>query len=410
MNEWDEQDWKRFEDALRDREPWELATELELPPPDPAPLRALAARLDEERTAAQKVLAPLLASQAAFEGAGVGKDPAFRTIGIVGVLGEASRTLRNTQPQFAVSVAHAAVAIANELTKNEACPSRVLGRTYVDYAWTLFFVGRYREVEDALLRAEAAFDDDPIATDWDRAHGAVVRANTFVELHRLDEASVEALWAASAFQAFGDSRYFLIASLIEGGILFMRREYRAAADLLDQLAVEAGRIGDRLTVARARQTAGNCYIELREHAKAADYFREALTVWDELGLETERVRTNWSLGVLHKSMGDLDGAIQRVDQSRRGFEALGVVNDAALARLDLAELLLLAERAEEVPDLLRDVVVSFTNEGIMQNAKLALAYLREAVEAGAIEARMVRHVRDYLEDLPTRPSSVFLPL
>ena len=73
MNEWDEEDWKRFEDALRDREPWELATELELPPPDPTPLRALAARLDEERTAAQQLLAPLLTSQESFEGAGVGR-------------------------------------------------------------------------------------------------------------------------------------------------------------------------------------------------------------------------------------------------------------------------------------------------------------------------------------------------
>jgi tetratricopeptide (TPR) repeat protein len=180
--------------------------------------------------------------------------------------------------------------------------------------------------------------------------------------------------------------------------------------VLDRLADEAGRTGDRLHFARARQTAGNCYIELGEHAKAAEYFYEALVVWDELGLDTERIRTNWSIGVLQKATGDLNGAITRIDDARRAFEALGIINDAALTRLDLAEVLLLAGRTAEVPELLRDVVVSFTSEGVMRSASIALAYLREAVESGPIEPRLVRHVRDYLEELPAHPTLLFVPL
>ena len=409
MNEWDEEDWKRFEDALRDREPWELAAELELPPPDTGALRELAARLDAERTAAQALLDPLLTSYEAFVAAGIGDDPRFENRGVIDVLHGVARTLRNTQPQFALAAAGAAVSIAAKLAEMDACPGSILGRAHVDHAWAFFFVGRYRDAEEVLRRADAAFDRDPLATDWDRAHGSLVRANVYVETHRLDEASAEAMWAAASFEVFGDFRYALAASLIEGGILYMRRDHRAAAGWLDRLAIDAERIGDRLHFARARQTAGNCYIELGEHERAARYFADALRVWDELGLETERVRTNWSIGVLRKSMGDLDGAMVRIDEARRAFEAMGIVNDAAIARLELAEVLLLAERADEVPDLLRDVVVRFTSEGIMQNAKIALAYLREAAEAGALEPRIIRHVREYLEDLPVHPAIAFTP-
>lgn len=410
MKEWTEEDWQRFEDALSTREPWDMAEELELPPPDAGALRALATELDTERSAAQVLLEPLLALPTAFAAADVERDETYHTLGVVHVLHEVARSLRSTQPEFAVVTTSAAVTIATKLARVGSCSGRILGRAHVDHAWALFFVGRYRDVEEALRRADAAFDDDPYATDWDRAHGSLVRANTYVEQQRLDEASAEALWAAAAFESFGDSRLALNASLIEGSVLFMRRDYRAAAEWLDRLGDEAERLGNRLDVAGARQNAGICYVELGEYEKASRYFQEALGAWDELGLHTERVRTNWSIGVLYKAMGDLEAAIACIDEARRAFEELGIVNDAALARLELAEALLLANRPDEVPDLLRNVVVSFTSEGIMHNAKIALAYLREAVEAGALEPRLIRHVRDYLEDLPMNPASEFLPL
>lgn len=410
MNEWDEEDWKRFEDALRDREPWELAAELELPPPDPAPLRELAARLDEERTAAQRVLEPLLASQEAFERAGVEREPALRTSSAVSVLTSAATTLYERQPLFALTVARAAVAIGAQLASVEQLPRlSVLGLAHVECGKVLFLIGRYREAEDELRRADAAFDLDPLATDWEYARASLVRANVYAEGHHFEEAVAEARRAAQSFRTFGDTSRFLAARLVEGGVLFLQGRFRAAADVLGALTVEARHHDDRLHLARALQTAGNCSIELGEPERASAQFLEALALWSHLGVEVERVRTQWSIGVLHKTMGDLEGAIVRIDEARRSFEALGVVNDAAIARLDLAEVLLLAERPDEVPDLLRNVVVSFTSEGLMHNAKIALAYLREAVEAGAVEARVVRHVREYLDHLPANPAGAFTP-
>jgi tetratricopeptide (TPR) repeat protein len=410
MNEWDEQDWKRFEDALRDREPWELAAELELPPPDTGALRELATRLDEERTAAQALLEPLLVSLRVFEEAQVERDGRFRTRAAVDALTTAAVNWRERQPAFALVIATAAVTIATKLASVHELRPMLLGSARLERAKALFVIGKYRECEEELVRADAAFGDDPFATEWEHARVSLVRSNIYVETHRPDEAMVEARGAARTFRAFGDTALYLAARMVEGGVLVIQRSFRAAADTLDALAAEALRAGDQLHRARARQTAANCYIELREYETAAAYLFEALTLWDELGLDTERVRTNWSIGVLLLARGEVDSAIERIDQARRSFEALGVVNDAAIARLELAEALLAADRPAEVPDLLRNVVVSFTSEGIMHNARIALAYLREAVEAGAIEPRIIRHVRNYLEELPTHPTSAFTPL
>lgn len=407
MNQMTESDWQAFEDALRDPEPWLLADLLSAPPPDPSRLRALAAKLDSERAAARELLAPALTSLVAFRSASVDADRRYHSRGVVDVLNEAARPLRNAQPLLALAAADAAVSIAAKLAKVEDCPDRVLGTAHVERARALFFVGRYRDAEEALRRADLAFDEDPQSTDWDRAHASLVRANIYAETHRLEEASEEALSAAAVFDSFGDQTHYLNASLLDGNLLFLRGDYRAAERVMNRVAIDAERNDDRALAAGARQSAGNCCIELGELDQAERCFLQALALWDELGLKVERVRTTWSLGALQKARGDLDGAIDRIDEARRAFEALGVVNDAALARLELAEVLLLADRAEEVPDLLGEVVVSFTAEGAMRNASLALAYLREAVEAGAVEARLVRHVRQYLEQLPTDPEKNF---
>lgn len=410
MKEWTEEDWQRFEDALRTREPWDMADELRMPPPDPSRLRSVATKLDADRAAAKTLLEPVLKSLSAFTAANVAGDHVFRTPSMVSLLTAAAVDLYEREPQFALATATAAVTIAERLAAVSELPTMsLLGLARVERGKVLFLIGRYREAEEDLRRADEAFDVDPHATEWEHARASLVRANVLAETHRFQDAVAEADRAARAFEAFGDTARFLAARLLVANVLYIKRDFRAAAPVFDDLAEEARQAGDRLHLARALQGAGNCFIELGEHQKAGECFFAALTLWNELGAEVERVRTRWSIGALLRAKGDLDGAIEHIDSARRAFEKMGVVNDAALARLELAEALLLADRPDEVPDLLRNVVVSFTSEGIMQNAKIALAYLREAVEAAAIEPHIIRHVRDYLEDLPANPASVFLP-
>jgi len=407
----EEEEWHHVEHALREPEPWTLMDELIVPRSDPRALRELAARLEEERAAAREQLEPLLESPERFEAARVDHDARFQSSAVVEVLTWTAESLHDDRPEFARVISDAAVRIAMNLAGVEQLRSRsLLGCAHLARGKVLFIIGRYRDAEDELRLANDAFAADRRATDWDFARVALMHANVCVETDRLDEALEQASRAATRFGMFGDTARYLAARMVEGHVLFMNRDYGNAARVLDRVAEQARRIGDALHRARACQSAGNCYIELGEPSRAEARLREALALWNELGLEVERIRTNWSLGVLAKARGDLDGAIVRLEDAYRAFEAAGVVNDAAMARLELAEVLLLVGRAADVREVLRGVVVRFTGEGLMRNANVALAYLREAVESGAVEQRVIQHVRRYLEQLPSHADSRFVAL
>jgi hypothetical protein len=54
-------------------------------------------------------------------------------------------------------------------------------------------------------------------------------------------------------------------------------------------------------------------------------------------------------------------------------------------------------------------MVAFESERMERNARLALAYLHEALAAGTATPSIVRYVRAYLEELPAAPDRVFTP-
>lgn len=78
--------------------------------------------------------------------------------------------------------------------------------------------------------------------------------------------------------------------------------------------------------------------------------------------------------------------------------------------MQLGEVLLAIGRPETVPLLLRDVVVTFASEGMMRNARIALAFLKEAIEQNRLTPDLIRHVRKYIEHIPSHPSVRFMPL
>jgi hypothetical protein len=86
--------------------------------------------------------------------------------------------------------------------------------------------------------------------------------------------------------------------------------------------------------------------------------------------------------------------------------------DGALAGLKLAETLLMLDEPAEVPAICRAILDEFTRAGMMTPAVSALSFLREAVAMGkdnATTAAIIRHVHDFLQDLPTHPARTFTP-
>lgn len=128
-----------------------------------------------------------------------------------------------------------------------------------------------------------------------------------------------------------------------------------------------------------------------------------------LGSVTERTRSRRSLGQTLVKAKYYAEAIPVLRQSWREFEELDLIADAGLAALELAEALLLAGQPGEVPAICRDIVARFTRAGMTSRAITALSFLREAVALGQANASLVRHVYDFLRELPAEQPRLFAP-
>ncbi|HEU4887368.1 MAG TPA: hypothetical protein VFV49_05735 [Thermoanaerobaculia bacterium] len=403
---------ERIDGALREPVPWEISDDIgSETPPVPEVLLNRALMIDAEAAAARELLAPLLTSPMRFRNARVEVDARFHTTGAVAALYRAGHELTERQPQFALLVVNAAVSVATKLVAANALRSNLhLGRAYLERGRTLFHIGRYKDAEMSLDRAEGIYDQEPEATGWDLAWVWLIRANIHVESERMGSGRLLALAAARQFRIFGDSVRYLNARLLIASVLFMERDYRASAEVAEEIIPLARQRRNQLLLGRALQNCAEAYLFLREFEKALPLYLEAHAIWDELGLDVERIRTERSLATFDIETGNLENGIKHLDEAYRAFEALGVHADAALTRLELGEALLRAGRPEKVPGLLRNVAVNFASEGMMRNARIALASLHEAIEQNRLSADLVRHVRAYIEQLPFHPNTAFVPL
>jgi len=83
--------------------------------------------------------------------------------------------------------------------------------------------------------------------------------------------------------------------------------------------------------------------------------------------------------------------------------------DAALVGLEVAELLLILGQPDEVPLICRRLLDRFTRNSMTSRAVTALAYLREAASMGNATPALVRHVHDFIRDIPRHPMRPYAP-
>ncbi len=403
---------RAFDDALAADSLWELAGAAANEPPEV--LRQLAELLEKEDADAAELLGPRVASPVSFRRANIASIPQMRTAGVVRRLCAESRSLRERQPMHALVVADAAIAIADQLAAPRY-PQPVLdelrGDGWHERANVLRYLGRHAEALDALDIAERAYSRSPVAVYWN----AIVeysRAVVFIETGRLDEAVRLARKSARVFRQFGEDERYVHAKILEGAVLFDHSRYREARDLFLELIPVAKNLGDATTLARLYLNVANCQLRLDELVSADAYFARALSLYEALGLETERIRTRWSIGSLRIAAGDVADGLARLREARREFEQLGARSDAALVTLDIAEALLAGGTtagAAEAAELSSALVKSFTDFGMTGNALTALGFLQEAFAAGRVTPQLVRHVREYLETQPDLDGKPVVP-
>jgi tetratricopeptide (TPR) repeat protein len=398
---------EELEEAFGDEETWETVDLLLSRPLRFEAARAEYLRVDRADAEAEALLAPLLKSPLRFRGAEIEANSRFHTPAVVRDLCRAAHARHEKQPQFSLSIADAACRIALQLPKSGTERRAVLALAVRERANAFRYLGRFVEGLKSLDDAEKLFDRSPGTDPFDLAIVSYIRATIYLKSGRAAEGLPLVKAAAAIFEEYGDSRRELAAVMAEAACFLYSGHPSQAAEAFERVTSMAREQDQPETLARALQNAGDAYLAASKHERATPLLMEALALFDILGLTTERTRSAWKLASARAAAGALQEAAGELDRVRTELAALGLTNDAALATLEWAEVSLAIGESGGVAERCAAIALDFESEGIVRSARIAVAYLQEALRSGAATPEIVRHVRSYLAELPNHPSAAF---
>jgi tetratricopeptide (TPR) repeat protein len=397
--------------ALRDTDMWEQVDHLLIPSELRSQTFKLKDAIEAEEADAGRRLEPLLKSPLRFRAGKITTNPKLLTAGAVRLLCAEANKRHEKRPLFSYEIADAAFEIARALPKGPESRRRFsIAISLRERANAQRFLGNFKDALEALGYAEKFFDETPAADPHDIAIVQFIRATIFMKSERLDEAIAESAKCLPIFRDYSDRSHELSALMIQAACFYLSGANMEAVGLYEKVITRAREAEDVKILARGLTNAANSYTELSDLDTAERYYVEAVVLFDELGIVTEKARSSWALASVVVKRGDLVTGGERLDAARRELQRLGLQNDHALATLEWAEALLARGKAEGVATACREIVMRFESEGMMKNARLALAYVHEALARGTATPTLVRHVRLYLEALPSRPNDAFVPL
>jgi tetratricopeptide (TPR) repeat protein len=404
--------FRMIADALCDQESWDRPAR-EPVPATIANLRAFADRMTDEDSRAEAILQQLLAGSREEWMPRLQEHPEWRTAGVVRKLIAQVYTVVVTMPPDAVETMNLATEIAEQLNPADH-PSdtvaRLRGAAWRDKAYALFYVGKFAEAETAIFASERHFCSC-VVSEYDLARLGIVKALVLRPFERFAEASDAAVASAQTFERHGDLNRTVSAKLAEAQMLCSRSMYVQAERLLLDLERQISTSTHVNTHSRVLANLGECYRKLGNVERAIYYYDCASALLNDIGAQTETVRIRWSVAVMLAEAGRVADACQRVRVLSREMEQLGMTSEAAIAGLDVAELLLAQNEYEEVDEICRSTMQAFELAGLSYTTRAltALAYIREAASHRRADRTLVQNVREYIRKLPRQPNLLFAP-
>ncbi|HEY0140873.1 MAG TPA: tetratricopeptide repeat protein [Thermoanaerobaculia bacterium] len=321
-----------------------------------------------------------------------------RTDAVVRALLFHARSRIDQQPAYAERVFRTATSLAEQLhSARPAYRTTLAGRAWLELANALRQLGRYTDALTAIEEAERRFEGEPYATkELGRAwltHGTIL-----VKTGDLDSAERFLHRAINIFAAVDDHRRIARVRVVTGGILFERADYVGAREVWLATLPVLRAAKEKHTLAVVLLNIGLAHVELGDATAAAASFEDALTAFRRLHCTVEVLRTRAAQVRCTALFEDRDAALRAFVLVRRDFERRALYTDAAMVDLDITEALLLPPaRARAAADVAARLPEAFRRAGASREAKKAIAYLYEALSAGAAEVTAVRHVRTFLE-------------
>ena len=272
-----------FDIALQDPLPWEMAESMPVRRDAPPALLDHARAIAAADARARELVMPLVDSAIRFRAACVDEDPRFHTLAVIRLLSKVANGMHERQPQFGLVLADTALNIAEKLPANlQAQSAWYVGTAWKERANALRYLGRFKEADEALDRAEEAFESDDHVEPFDLAivqyaradgllpDGALRRRRDVGSFRRGNVSSVR----RHAPVLFGAPRLKVLVTTAQIAIVNPLRSWSASAALA-RSASEADLLG------RALLNAANSYTRLRDYAKATAYYADAISVMDD---------------------------------------------------------------------------------------------------------------------------------
>jgi len=365
----------------------------------PASLVAKAQQIDAEAREAAEYLDIIVMSPMRLKRAAIAAKPAMWTAGVVRLLCEASRRLREMNPKHALTVADEAIAVSGRLSPqryDEPTRCELRGAGWLERANALRYLGDFPGALHALDLSQAEYHGTPL-NEWPLAMVDYVRSVIYMVSERLTEAMQLARDSAAVFRRYGDETRYVHALLVTGGCLFQSQQYMLARDLFRRLLPRARATGEPATVARCLNNLANAEMELGEFGAASEHLGEAAAGYERLGMRTELLRARWGAAVLAMRMGNIGDGIARLRKTAGEMLDLGLTNDHARVMLDAAQALFAVGELRELPAICAQLVRVFSEAGMPENARMALAYLDGAVRAGAVTEPLIHSVKSYID-------------
>jgi tetratricopeptide (TPR) repeat protein len=333
-------------------------------------------------------------------------DPHYRSFGTLRFLLHDAHEKIECQPSIAREITSAVLLFVDEAKG----PSRIheiglRGLARKEHANVLEYTGDLRVALKYAERAIAIYEEVP-SLHFDQTKARLVACHIHRDLGHTGKALEIARECAGIFRDYADSAYRVMARMSEGIVLFARKDFAEALALFTDLAEEAEREGDKLTLARALQNGAECARELEDLKAARNLYPRALALFEELERPTEAARVRWGSALALAADGVIYTATSELYKVRAVYLQLGANVSAATAGLDLVRVSF--DAGHDVRELASELVVTLTEAGLTQYAVEALAYVREEAKAGSLTSKKITAVRTYFGELARSPTLLFL--
>lgn len=332
-------------------------------------------------------------------------DARYSSWGTLRYLLQAARDRFETQP----TVAHQITAAVLDFVDDAHGPSAIFdtglrGLAWKEHANACELVGDLREALAAAERAVAIYGEVP-ALRVDQARAQLVVCKVLREMGETTKALAIARACATVFEDYGELAAMNMARMFEGGVLFSCKRFADALQVFTDAMAKAEEGDDRATVARCLNCAAECARELGKLDIAHDFYNRALAHFEDLGFKDDATTVRWGFALCLAGEGKIAFAISELYKVRAVFLHLGMNGQAAGAALDIVRLRF--DQGEDVRDLCADLVKTFTDAGMAQNAIEALAYVREQAKTGTLTPRKIARARTFFGELPHKPNLLF---